>query len=48
VERLESHGISGNVTRTSFGTEVVDLSDPDGHLVRIGPAWTLHAIEGAV
>jgi catechol 2,3-dioxygenase-like lactoylglutathione lyase family enzyme len=48
VERLESHGIRGNVTRTRFGTEVVDLSDPDGHLVRIGPAWTLHAIEGAV
>ncbi|HEX5469077.1 MAG TPA: VOC family protein [Gaiellaceae bacterium] len=48
VERLGSHGIRGNVTRTRFGTEVFDLSDPDGHLVRIGPAWTLHAIEGAV
>jgi hypothetical protein len=36
------------VTRTRFGTEVYDLADPDGHLVRIGPAWTLHAIEGAV
>ena len=40
VERLETHGIGG--------TEVYDLADPDGHLVRIGPAWTLHAIEGAV
>jgi catechol 2,3-dioxygenase-like lactoylglutathione lyase family enzyme len=48
VERLETHGISGLVTRTRFGTEVYDLADPDGHLVRIGPAWTLHAIEGAV
>jgi catechol 2,3-dioxygenase-like lactoylglutathione lyase family enzyme len=48
VERLEVHGISGLVTRTRFGTEVYDLADPDGHLVRIGPAWTLHAIEGAV
>lgn len=48
VERLETHGIVGMVTRTRFGTEVFDLADPDGHLVRIGPAWTLHAIEGAV
>jgi len=48
VERLESHGIVGILTRTRFGTDVVDLADPDGHLVRIGPAWTLHAIEGAV
>lgn len=49
VERLEAHGIgSGNITRTRFGTEVYDLTDPDGHLVRVGPAWTLHAIEGAV
>ena len=48
VERLEAHGVRGNVTRTRFGTEVFDLADPDGHLVRIGPAWTLHAIEGAV
>ena len=48
VERLETHGIGGMVTRTRFGTEVYDLADPDGHLVRIGPAWTLHAIEGAV
>jgi hypothetical protein len=45
---LEGHGIGGLVTRTRFGTEVYDLADPDGHLVRIGPAWTLHAIEGAV
>ena len=48
VERLETHWIGGMVTRTRFGTEVYDLADPDGHLVRIGPAWTLHAIEGAV
>ncbi len=48
VERLEAHGIVGILTRTRFGTDVVDLADPDGHLVRIGPAWTLHAIEGAV
>ncbi len=49
IERLERQGIAdGQVTRTRFGTEVYDLADPDGHLVRIGPAWTLHAIEGAV
>jgi catechol 2,3-dioxygenase-like lactoylglutathione lyase family enzyme len=48
IDRLASHGIRGGVTRTRFGTEVFDLADPDGHLVRIGPAWTLHAIEGAV
>ena len=48
VDRLEAHGIVGILTRTRFGTDVVDLADPDGHLVRIGPAWTLHAIEGAV
>jgi catechol 2,3-dioxygenase-like lactoylglutathione lyase family enzyme len=49
VERLRLQGIqSGTVTRTRFGTDVYDLSDPDGHLVRVGPAWTLHAIEGAV
>jgi catechol 2,3-dioxygenase-like lactoylglutathione lyase family enzyme len=49
IERLERQGIEdGQVTRTRFGTEVYDLTDPDGHLVRIGPAWTLHAIEGAV
>ncbi len=49
IERLERLGLEGgSVTRTRFGTEVYDLADPDGHLVRIGPAWTLHAIEGAV
>jgi catechol 2,3-dioxygenase-like lactoylglutathione lyase family enzyme len=49
IERLQRQGIEGgSVTRTRFGTEVYDLADPDGHLVRIGPAWTLHAIEGAV
>jgi catechol 2,3-dioxygenase-like lactoylglutathione lyase family enzyme len=49
IERLERQHIEGGqITRTRFGTEVYDLADPDGHLVRIGPAWTLHAIEGAV
>ena len=49
IDRLERQGIEGGrVTRTRFGTEVYDLADPDGHLVRVGPAWTLHAIEGAV
>ena len=49
VERLRARGIdSGRQRRTRFGTEVFDVSDPDGHLVRVGPAWTLHAIEGAV
>ncbi len=49
IDRLERQGIAGGrVTRTRFGTEVYDLADPDGHLVRIGPPWTLHAIEGAV
>ena len=48
IARLERQGIQGGrVTKTRFGTEVYDLADPDGHLVRIGPAWTLHAIEGA-
>ena len=49
VAGLESRGISGGrVNRTRFGTEVYDLADPDGHLIRLGPPWTLHAIEGAV
>jgi catechol 2,3-dioxygenase-like lactoylglutathione lyase family enzyme len=49
VERLRARGIEqGRKTRTRFGTDVFDVSDPDGHLVRVGPAWTLHAIEGAV
>jgi catechol 2,3-dioxygenase-like lactoylglutathione lyase family enzyme len=49
LERLERQGIGGGrITRTRFGTEVYDLTDPDGHLVRIGPAWTVHAIQGAV
>ena len=49
IEELHSRGISGGrVTRTRFGTNVYDLSDPDGHLIRLGPAWELHAIEGAV
>lgn len=49
IEKLVARGVeSGNLTRTRFGTEVYDLADPDGHLIRFGPAWTLHAIEGAV
>ena len=48
-EALRARGVeAGELTRTRFGTEVYDLADPDGHLIRIGPAWTLHAIEGAV
>ncbi|MBD0291516.1 MAG: VOC family protein [Thermoleophilia bacterium] len=48
VSRLDAAGVEGTVTRTRFGTEVYDLVDPDGHLIRLGPPWTLHAIEGAV
>jgi catechol 2,3-dioxygenase-like lactoylglutathione lyase family enzyme len=49
IEQLRARGIEGgNLTSTRFGTDVYDLADPDGHLIRIGPAWTLHAIEGAV
>ena len=45
---LRARGLEGRVTQTRFGNEVVDVADPDGHLIRFGPAWTLHAIEGAV
>lgn len=49
VEELRSRGISGGrITRTRFGTNVYDVTDPDGHLIRLGPPWELHAIEGAV
>jgi predicted enzyme related to lactoylglutathione lyase len=49
IDRLRARGLEqGKRTRTRFGTEVYDLTDPDGHLLRVGPAWTLHAIEGAV
>jgi uncharacterized glyoxalase superfamily protein PhnB len=49
VEELRARGISGGrVTRTRFGTNVYDLTDPDGHLIRLGPPWELHAIGGAV
>ena len=48
VEVLERRGVSGRMNSTRFGTDVFDIVDPDGHLLRIGPAWTLHAIEGAV
>ena len=45
---LRARGIDGRKVRTRFGNDVYDITDPDGHLVRLGPAWTLHAIEGAV
>jgi len=45
---LRARGIQGRKVRTRFGKDVYDVTDPDGHLVRLGPAWTLHAIEGAV
>jgi catechol 2,3-dioxygenase-like lactoylglutathione lyase family enzyme len=45
---LRARGIEGTNVRTRFGNDVYDVTDPDGHLVRLGPAWTLHAIEGAV
>ncbi len=48
IESLRARGIEGALTSTRFGTDVYDLADPDGHLIRFGPAWTLHAIEGAV
>lgn len=49
IEELRARGITGGrVTRTRFGTNVYDLTDPDGHLIRLGPPWELHAIEGAV
>ncbi len=49
IEELRSRGISGGqVTRTRFGTNVYDLTYPDGHPIRLGPPWELHAIEGAV
>lgn len=49
VAELQNRGIEGgSLTSTRFGTDVYDLADPDGHLIRFGPAWTLHAIEGAV
>ena len=48
IDRVSSAGIEGVLTRTRFGTEVYDVADPDGHLIRFGPAWTLHAIHGAV
>src|SRR5918998_3342495 len=44
IETLRARGVEGALTRTRFGTQVYDLADPDGHLIRLGPAWTLHAI----
>ena len=49
IDRLRVRGLEGgSLTRTRFGTEVYDLADPDGHLIRFGPAWTVHALHGAV
>jgi catechol 2,3-dioxygenase-like lactoylglutathione lyase family enzyme len=48
IRSLRARGIEGRQVRTRFGNDVYDVTDPDGHLVRFGPAWTLHAIEGAV
>ena len=49
IGRLEACGLaSGVLTRTRFGTDVYDMTDPDGHLIRFGPAWAIHAIQGAV
>jgi catechol 2,3-dioxygenase-like lactoylglutathione lyase family enzyme len=49
IDGIRARGLEGGkLTRTRFGTEVYDLADPDGHLIRFGPAWTLHAIHGAV
>lgn len=48
IQELSARGIRGRQVRTRFGKDVYDVTDPDGHLVRLGPAWTLHAIEGAV
>ena len=48
IHRLTLRGIEGRRVKTRFGNDVYDVTDPDGHLVRLGPAWTLHAIEGAV
>lgn len=49
IGQLHARGMdTGVLTSTRFGTDVYDLADPDGHLIRFGPAWTLHAIEGAV
>lgn len=45
---LHTRRIEGRKVRTRFGNDVYDVTDPDGHLIRLGPAWTLHAIEGAV
>lgn len=48
IVKLRARGIEGRKVQTRFGNEVYDLADPDGHLVRLGPPWSLHAIAGAV
>jgi catechol 2,3-dioxygenase-like lactoylglutathione lyase family enzyme len=48
IAGLEARGLSGSRARTRFGTDVFDLVDPDGHLIRVGPPWALRDIEGAV
>jgi catechol 2,3-dioxygenase-like lactoylglutathione lyase family enzyme len=47
IEGLEARGIVGARSRTRFGTDVYDVADPDGHLIRFCPPWSLRAIEGA-
>ena len=48
------HSTDGGVRWTRVDSPLSDdahqftVLHRDGHLVRIGPAWTLHAIEGAV
>jgi catechol 2,3-dioxygenase-like lactoylglutathione lyase family enzyme len=47
IEGLEARGIQGTRIHTRFGTEVYDVADPDGHMIRFCPPWSLRAIEGA-
>jgi catechol 2,3-dioxygenase-like lactoylglutathione lyase family enzyme len=47
IAGLEARGIQGTRGRTRFGTDVYDVADPDGHLIRFCPPWSLRAIEGA-
>jgi catechol 2,3-dioxygenase-like lactoylglutathione lyase family enzyme len=48
IAGLEARGLTGTRMQTRFGTEVFDLADPDGHLIRIGPPWAMRDFEGAV
>jgi catechol 2,3-dioxygenase-like lactoylglutathione lyase family enzyme len=47
IAGLEARGIEGRRSRTRFETDVYDVADPDGHLIRFCPPWSLRAIEGA-